>query len=291
MAVDTFNSTNVTCNGESNGTATIAVSGGISPYTFEWSTGTSTTNSVSNLTAGTYTVTVKDALNKVITKEFTISEPTLLEIISNNEAVTIYKGYAPTSCTTLLAGTVTGGAQPYTYLWSNGATTKSIAVCPTETTVYTLTVKDANGCTSSIEKAVNVKDVSCGNNPKSPKVEICHNGKTICVDANAVQSHLAHGDFLGSCDSVIADVKITQLNVFPNPFVTQVTVEINSSSNAKVDFQIYNFFGQMVSSSSYGVISGQSTVNLDLSNLGKGFYFLKTVVNGEIKNIKYLVKN
>ena len=290
MTVDSFNSTDITCNGESNGTATIAVSGGITPYTYEWSTGTSTTNSISNLSPGTYNVTVKDALNKAITKEFTISEPALLEINSNDAAVTVYKGYAPSSCTTLSAGTVIGGTQPYTYVWSNGATTNNIEVCPTETTVYVLTVTDANGCTASIEKVVNVIDVTCGNNPRSPKVEICHNGKTICVDENAVQTHLAHGDVLGSCDVAKEDVKISQVNVYPNPFVSEVTVEINSSSIAKVDFQIYNFFGQLVSQSTKEVASGKSAVNIELADLRKGFYFLKTVVNGQIKNIKYLVK-
>jgi hypothetical protein len=48
------------------------------------------------------------------------------------------------------AGNVSGGVL-YTYKWSNGASTSTIEVCPKETTTYTLTVTDANGC-SSIEK-------------------------------------------------------------------------------------------------------------------------------------------
>jgi hypothetical protein len=45
-----------------------------------------------------------------------------------------------------LSADVTGGVLPYTYQWSNGATTKKQTVCPTATTTYTLIVKDANGC-------------------------------------------------------------------------------------------------------------------------------------------------
>jgi uncharacterized Zn ribbon protein len=82
------------------------------------------------------------------------------------------------------------------YKWSNGASTSTIEVCPKETTTYTLTVTDANGCSTSI-KTVIVVDVRCGNNPKNPKVEMCHNGNVICVDENAVSAHLAHGDSLG----------------------------------------------------------------------------------------------
>jgi hypothetical protein len=33
------------------------------------------------------------------------------------------------------------------------------------------------------------------------KVKVCHNGNTLCVSQNAVNAHLAHGDFLGPCSS------------------------------------------------------------------------------------------
>jgi hypothetical protein len=62
-------------------------------------------------------------------------------------------------------------------------------------------VKDANGCISATEKTVTVIDVRCGNNPKSKRFAIKE--KTICVDENAVASHLAHGDTLGNCSPQI----------------------------------------------------------------------------------------
>jgi hypothetical protein len=76
MTVDALTSTDVSCNGEANGTATVSVSGGITPYTYQWSTGSTDTNTISDLQV--YTVTVKDALNKVITSTFTVNEPSLL---------------------------------------------------------------------------------------------------------------------------------------------------------------------------------------------------------------------
>jgi endonuclease I/chitodextrinase len=288
MTVDALTSTDASCNGAANGTATVSVSGGITPYTYQWSTG-STTNTITELAAGIYTVTVKDALNKIITSTFTIKEPSVIIIPSTKEA-TVYYGYAKASCTKLLAGNVTGGVLPYTYKWSNGATTSSIEVCPKETTTYTLTVMDANGCSTAIEKTVIVVDVRCGNNPKNPKVEICHNGNVICVDENAVNSHLAHGDSLGNCQSTQDNVVVTDVTVYPNPFLSHVTISINSTSNATVSFLTYNFFGQLVQQSTHNVQAGKSATYLDLPNLNKGFYFLKTIINGKVKNIKYLVK-
>ncbi|MGO4820742.1 MULTISPECIES: endonuclease [unclassified Flavobacterium] len=290
MTADAVTATNVSCNGEADGTASINVSGGISPYTYQWSTN-ATSNSIADLSAGNYSVVVKDALNNTITKDFTITEATAIEIPSA-EDVTVYNGYSEQSCTTLNAGTVTGGVLPYTYEWSNGATTTTIKVCPEPTTTYTLTVTDANGCSAVTERTVNVEDVRCGSNSRHPKVEICHRGKAICVDDNAVKWHLAHGDTLGSCaeQNNTPQRTITNVNVFPNPFVSHVNVSINSSTNAKVDFLIYNFFGQLVHQSSQNISAGKSISNLELSRLRKGFYFLKTVVNGKVKNIKYLVK-
>jgi hypothetical protein len=288
MNVDHLNVTNVTCNGDENGTASIVVSGGISPYTYTWSTN-ATTNSITNLTAGNYSVIVKDALNYIITKELTVTEPTAIEI-PTAEDVTVYRGYNEKSCTTLSADGIMGGVLPYSYAWSNDATTSTIKVCPEQTTTYTLTVTDANGCTAVSERTVNVEDVRCGNNPRNPKVEICHNGKAICVDEHAVKWHLAHGDVLGSCSGNNTQISITNVNVYPNPFANNVNVSINSSTNGKVDFLVYNFFGQLVSQTTQEVSAGKSVTNLELSKLRKGLYFLKTVVNGKIKNIKYLVK-
>ena len=280
--------TNVSCNGGANGTAMVTVSGGIKPYQYAWSTG-ATTSAISGLAAGKYDVEVTDALNHKALSNFTITEPSLILISPTAEAI-VYYGYEKNSCTTLSAGTITGGVLPYTYQWSNGATTESISVCPTTTTTYKLIVKDANGCASSIEKTVTVVDVRCGNNPKNPKVEICHNGKTICVDENAIASHLAHGDVLGNCSpSNSENVQILAVNVYPNPFVNYVNIKITSFSDAQVEFILYNFFGQVVNQKFGRITAGDSTIRVDLPGLRRGMYFLKTIVNGQVKNVKYLI--
>ncbi|NRT12952.1 endonuclease [Flavobacterium sp. 14A] len=290
LKIESVSSSNTICFGNEDGFANVTVSGGISPYTYTWNTG-ATTSEITNLAAGKYTVVIEDAVKQTVTSTFTIEESKEIQIPSADE-VTVYKGYSPQAYATLKTGTITGGVLPFTYEWSNGAKTASIKVCPDQTTTYTLTVTDAVGCTATTERTVNVQDVSCGNNRRYPKVEICHKGKTICVDEYAVRAHLAHGDTLGGCDNSTPDNScvITNVVVYPNPFVSNVNVSINSTAVAKADFYIYNIYGQLVSQSSQEIAAGKSVTNLELSKLRRGFYFLKTVINGKNRNVKYLIK-
>lgn len=69
----------------------------------------------------------------------------ILNVDLGGDCVTVYPGYGTAECTDLTA-TVSGGTAPYSYLWSNGETTGTITVCPDESTDYTVTATDVNGC-------------------------------------------------------------------------------------------------------------------------------------------------
>ncbi len=143
--------TNVSCNGANDGSINLTVTGGADcvAYTFNWSNG-ATTEDVSNLRAGTYTVTVTDANGCSTTSSFTLTEPALL--VSSGVAATYVCG-TNVSCNGANDGsinlTVTGGASctAYTFNWSNGATTEDVSNLTAGN--YSVTITDANGCSTS----------------------------------------------------------------------------------------------------------------------------------------------
>lgn len=147
VQLPTLNTTNPSCHGDSTGTAFAAGAGGLPPYNYLWSNG-ATTQNVTGLPAGIYSVTVTDAAGCTKNVFFQITEPD--EIINN--AIVIDIG-CNTANTGSISTSLSGGTQPYSYLWSNGATTPSVSGLSAG--VYTLTVTDANGCIKNYSFSIN----------------------------------------------------------------------------------------------------------------------------------------
>ena len=146
----TTTQTNVLCNGATTGSAGVNLSGGTAPYTYVWSNG-STAQSVCGLAAGNYSVTIKDANNCSIIKNFSITQPAALEASTSQTDVSCFGGNSGA------AGVMpTGGVAPYTYLWSNGSTAQNISGLTQGN--YTVTISDANNC--SITRSINITQPS-----------------------------------------------------------------------------------------------------------------------------------
>lgn len=141
----TTTGTNISCNGGSDGTATATPSGGSTPYTYAW-TGGGTTTTISNLSEGTYTVTVTENGGMTITSSVTLTEPAALSLTTSS--TTANCGNSNGSATV----SASGGTSPYSYSWSNGGTTATISNLAPGT--YTVDVTDANGCVQSITETV-----------------------------------------------------------------------------------------------------------------------------------------
>ncbi len=141
----TISSTNPTC-GASNGSATASTTGGTTPYTYQWSNGANT-NSIYNLSAATYSVTVTDADGSTDTETITLTDPSGMSITTSvtNESLAGANDGA-------VDATVSGGASPYSYNWSNGSTSEDIAGLSGGT--YSLTVTDSDGCTAETTSTV-----------------------------------------------------------------------------------------------------------------------------------------
>src|SRR6056300_1580903 len=141
----------VSCNGGTDGSASVSVSGGVSPYTYSWSDGTSvisTASTASTLSAGSYTVTVTDANSNTATASVTVTEPTALSASITGTNVGCNGASTGSADLTVSGGTPGSG---YTYSWSDG--TSVVATTEDLTNVaagsYTVTVTDANSCTAT----------------------------------------------------------------------------------------------------------------------------------------------
>jgi gliding motility-associated-like protein len=111
--------TNITCGGLCNGSASVAVTGGVAPYTYTWSPGPNTnTNSINSLCAGTQTVSILDNNLCPISQNFTLTSP---------PPITITPTFTNVSCNALCNGTInavaTGPSGPFTYTLTSSTVT------------------------------------------------------------------------------------------------------------------------------------------------------------------------
>jgi hypothetical protein len=142
----TASSTDALCNGSSDGAATSVVNGGTTPYTYNWSNGTST-GSVTGLVAATYNLTVTDNNLCNLTISVTISEPTALTLTASSTDA-LCKGSNDGTATSI----VNGGTTPYTYNWSNAASTSSVNSLVLG--IHDLTITDNNLCSATISVTI-----------------------------------------------------------------------------------------------------------------------------------------
>lgn len=158
------NHTPTLCFGSSDGSAGSLGSGGTPGFSYSWSNGDNTQNTTSTLAAGVYVITVTDANMCTATMQETVTEPPALNLlISPIDA----------RCNAAIDGSITlnvaGGTPGFNYQWSNNVTTQNLVNVGAGT--YTVTVTDANNCTSSINTQVNqptpvdvslvINDITC----------------------------------------------------------------------------------------------------------------------------------
>lgn len=221
-----------------------------------------------------------------------------------------YFGFAAEQCISKTV-TITNGTAPYTYSWTldrpllydvitpsgdesmTGTNTATVTVCLIDTANLCVTVTDANGCTYTDCAVINASDVRCfaGNNQK---VNMCHNGNIICVDQSAVDAHLAHGDYVGYCNGLRANlnemttevINKAGFNVYPNPnngnFIASIFIE-NPGIN-KGELQIININGQIIKRIS---VNNRSNLNINLNE--SGIFLLKLISGNKVFTKKIIV--
>ncbi len=166
--------TNATC-GSSNGGASVAISGGTPTYTYIWSTG-GTGASVSNLAAGTYTVTVNDANSCSGTASAIVASASSLVSTKASTNITCFGGYNGTASVNVVSGTPN-----YTYLWNNLA--NSSAINNLTAGNYFVTITDGSNCQHVDSFAITQPaDIAIQVTPNSAQ---CHGEASGVVSASA----------------------------------------------------------------------------------------------------------
>lgn len=129
------------CFGDALGSVSVSATGGIAPYTFIWSTGTSG-NSISNLIAGTYSVTATDSAGVTVVGNVPITQPTAVSVILDTTPINCF-GAANAS----VLATASGGTGGFNYLWSTGSSANPQTNLTPQT--INVTATDVNGCTGT----------------------------------------------------------------------------------------------------------------------------------------------
>ena len=142
------------------------------------------------------------------------------------------------------------------------------------------------------------KDIGYFSLLKGKKVLICHKGKDLCVAAEAVEAHLNHGDHIGSCspdeerenpshDSCGPNSrKDIKLDIAPNPARQNIRVTMPSDFSGFENCIILSQQGRVLKNIR---VTGQCEVEIDISDLRPGVYFIKAVGPG-IESSKILIK-
>ncbi len=193
--------------GQNNGTVSVGVLGGVTPYTYLWSNG-ATENMISGLEAGAYSVTVTDAEGCTVNSSATVEDSSSPMVSINSENSTC--GEANGALTT----SVSGGVSPYIYAWSNGANTANQDNLAAGT--YSLTVTDSEGCTAESSATIEDSDApmasasatptSCGENNGSATVSATGgNGPYSYVWSSADTDNMIDGLEPGTYDVTVTD--------------------------------------------------------------------------------------
>ncbi|RVT75736.1 HYR domain-containing protein [Flavobacterium sufflavum] len=239
----------------------------------------------------TYTYTDSNGCSNSATTSIQVNGP----MANAGPDKTVYPSYTQNKCATL-SGSGSGGVPPYKYLWSTGAKTASINVCPTVTTTYTLRVTDASGCFKTDDVVVNAIDISCGKS----SIYVCHNNVTTCVKTNDVKMHLAHGDYLGTCNNAVSFAKKINTSIienndmfilYPNPTTGSFTVEVCKNNVVKgAKLQVVNTLGQIIYSKKAFKIEGCIKETIELSHtLPEGMYSLNLIIGENVETRKIIL--
>lgn len=306
ITVPIVNSTDVTCNGGNDGTASISVAGGSGPYSFAWlgqvSGFSSTAQNPADLVADTYDLTITDAVScpKVFTGLVTIGQPDPISIIVDGTSDVSCFGGSDGSASV----TINGGTAPYTFSWTAVGPYTSIqedpSAMPADT--YSLRVTDSRGCFQDFPAVLTIgqpeeitavlngfSDVSCfGGNDGSALVTVDKGtpGYTFLWTGDAT-AHSSTAEDPADLIKDTYDLRVTDANSCVKIFNNIVTIDQPADITSTISITPVDCNGGTTGSIDIGPSGGTSPYNFawtgpngfsstneDISGLEDGSYDL-----------------
>jgi hypothetical protein len=299
----------ISCNGLCDGSATVTPTGGSSPYTYQWCTGT-TTNFMNGFCGGPCSVVITDANGCQLTESISIAQPPVLILNATTSTDTICEG----ECISL-AASVSGGTGTYTYTWLPASNLSDAAIfnpmaCPSSATTYSITVTDINGCNviDAVSLVVNPKpSVSYVQNPAfacenvssiilSPGIPSggYYNGTSVtgnifnpsAAGSGSYPVNYIYSDTNGCSDTATSTITVSvctgienadenNISIYPNPIRDIITIKSSEIISA---INLYNILGEEV----LLMKIGSNDVNIDLSSFSEGIYWIRVQTNKEL---------
>ena len=276
-------------------------SGGNAPYNYLWSNG-ATTDLISNLSGGSYTVTVTDASNCSFSANTFVT--TFDEVLLDVNKTDI-------SCFGLTDGaidiSVTQGTSPYDYEWDNGTFTEDIE--DLDNGAYTIFVTDNNGCLSAVTIEINEPNPislnisttlpTSGNDGEisvepvggTPPFTASWSNNDIGLTADSLSIGMYTVSIIDgngctysqvinlSLTSTIDEEALTQFDVYPNPNDGQFYVDLAFAKTEEAAVRVFDVLGRELFVKH--LIGSKTQVQIDLQRFSSGVYFVALDLNGK----------
>ena len=304
--------TDISCFGANDGAINVSATGGTGTLNYNWSNN-STTQNLSNLSAGMYNVVVSDV------NGCTDSSSTGI-MINEPDSLQGSVSYTIVNCDSVnIIASLTGGTMPYGYSWNNGSIDTTIQV---GSGTYNLTVTDANGCvetgtvTTTLPTALGISTTVMASDTAGAGVGVASVTATdgtapyTYLWSNGTTTAMASGLTGGNYTVTVTDANgcsqtemvtvpfptsannwsvVSAIEMFPNPTNGLVTFNVEMKSTADLTITIFNVAGQEMTSFQNSNAS-QVMRKYDTSLLADGVYMVRFVAGDDVVTKRLVVR-